>query len=161
MKDLIGIESRLEYNENLFGTADLVLVGEKRLLIGDLKTGAGNIVSPVENKQLMTYAGMALKTLKQFPEEVHLAIIQPPDEENPLKVWKTTPEVIFDHMVQVEQAMLSDHLSAGTHCRWCPCRASCPELHALATNAASLDLDGLTPAGWKDALEHAAVLKPW
>ena len=31
----------------------------------------------------------------------------------------------------------------------------------MAVNAASLELDGLNPTQWKDALELSAILKPW
>jgi hypothetical protein len=161
----LGIEKRLTYNEQLFGTADLVDWNDERILICDLKTGSGNMVSPQNNKQLMTYAGMYLHNCvldyPPYPRKVTLAIIQPPDEERPLKTWDTDIQTIEKHMEEVRDAMMRTDLNAGKHCRWCPVRASCHKLHELATNAMSLDLDGLTPEGWKDALDMAVILKPW
>ena len=160
--DEVFIEVRMKHSEELYGTADLIVRKDDRLIVCDLKTGAGNIVHPKENKQLMTYAGMALDTIGvKGIEAIELVIVQPPDEDCPVKFWPTTPEDINQHMAKVQIAMEADHIQPGLHCKWCPVRASCPELHELAVGAASLDLDGLTPDGWKDALELAAILKPW
>ena len=158
--DLIGIETRLELDSKLYGTADLVLVGDKRLLIGDLKSGSGLLVSPVENAQLLTYASMALLNLAVEPEEVHLCIIQPPDDIQ-LKLWVTDVATVRAHAEKVLLAMGGNELVAGKHCKWCPCRASCPQLTAVAKSAMQVDLDGLSGEGWAEALQMAEILKPW
>lgn len=159
--DMIGIETKLRYSNKLFGTADLVLHNHERAAIIDLKTGAGNLVSPEDNLQLLTYAGIWMNSAKVIPPEIHLTIIQPPDDIQ-CKTWVTTPARVEQHMDDVRWAMKNpDVIKAGKHCRWCPVRASCPELHAIATNAKTLDLDGLTPDGWADALEMAEILKTW
>ena len=159
--DEMRVEVRAKFSDELYGTADCVLIDDNLITVIDLKTGAGNMVSPVDNKQLMTYAGMVLAELPVTDIKVRLVIIQPPDDRDPVKVWDTASDVVRDHMRQVMVAMESEHLEAGGHCKWCPVRASCPILHQTAMNAASLSLDGLTPEKWALALEWAEVLKPW
>jgi hypothetical protein len=159
--DIVWIERKLIYSEKLFGTGDLVCFSDERLLICDLKTGAGNLVSPTENKQLMTYAAMALEYMPRMPKEIHLVIVQPPDENYVVKQWTTDVETIDAHMQDVRAAMASEDINPGTWCKWCPVRASCRALHNLAVTAASVELDGLDGLGWKNALEMAEILDTW
>jgi hypothetical protein len=155
------IEEKVYFSKDLFGTVDLILYNHERLLICDLKTGHGNMVSPELNHQLMTYAGIFLtRKAKVIPPEIHLAIIQPPDTPQQ-KVWVTNEEVIWEHMDRIKMAMDSQQLNAGSWCKWCPVRASCPELHKVATNAMSLDLDGLDPDQWAETLQMAEILDKW
>jgi hypothetical protein len=37
-------------------------------------------------------------------------------------------------------------LAAGSHCRWCDAKASCPVIHAKAQEVASLDFSAIAPA---------------
>jgi len=157
----IRIEVKAKLNDRLYGTADCVLIDKDRLTIIDLKTGAGNMVSPVENLQLLTYAGLVLSGLNYAPSKVRLVIIQPPDERDPVKLWDTNLERVVSHMNQVGVAMESEHLEAGHWCQYCPVKASCPVMRSAALNASSLSLDGLSPEQWAEALKWAKMLKPW
>ena len=159
--DKVYLEKELYYSADLFGTADMVVDKGTHLIICDLKTGSGNMVSAWENRQLMTYAAMA-----KLPEHdvIELVIVQPPAEE-PMNKYLTTGARIDEHLTAVLEALgkscSPDHLSAGDHCRWCQARAACPELHRMVTNAMNTDLDGLTPEKWAEVLGWAQVLKPW
>ncbi|MCP3868716.1 MAG: DUF2800 domain-containing protein, partial [Gammaproteobacteria bacterium] len=156
------VEERDMWDDDLYGTPDCVLVDYDRVVVIDLKTGS-HLVSPVENYQLMIYAGMVLKTLGLLDvwKKVRLVIVQPPDERDPVKMWDTNTVEIAAFMEKVEEAMVSDHLAAGEWCKYCPVAASCTIKHELAVNAASLSLDGLSPEGWAKALHYAELLDPW
>ncbi|MCP3870146.1 MAG: DUF2800 domain-containing protein, partial [Gammaproteobacteria bacterium] len=156
------VEERAKWDDDLYGTADCVLIDDERVTVIDLKTGS-HLVSPVENYQLMIYAAMVLKDLGYMDvwKKVRLVIVQPPDERDPVKVWDTNTVEIAAFMEKVEEAMTSDHLAAGEWCRYCPVAASCTVKHELAVNAASLSLDGLSPEGWAKALHYAELLDPW
>lgn len=161
--DNILVEVKSVWSDKLFGTADCVLIDDDRVTVIDLKTGAGNLVSPVVNRQLMTYAGMVLAGMDKLDvwTKVRLVIIQPPDEDDPVKIWDTNSIIIGAHMAEVELAMESDAMEAGEHCRWCPVAPSCPIKHEIAVNAAALSLDGLSPEKWAQALNWAELLGPW
>ena len=63
--------------DDLWGSADVILYNDDVLEIVDLKTGAGTLVSEVDNAQLQSYAQAAIDTFKIFPKEIRLTIIQP------------------------------------------------------------------------------------
>ena len=159
----VFIETRVRFDDRLYGTADLIFATPSHIVVCDLKTGAGNMVWPEDNKQGLTYAGLYVMGIEysNIPDNIWIAIIQPPHTNNVLKTWKTDLQTVMSHMNDVVMAMEQDHLKAGSWCRWCPARANCSKLHELATNAQSLNLDGMSSAGWKDALELAAILEPW
>lgn len=157
--DQMWIESKLTYSDALFGTADLELYDGARVLIGDLKTGRVPVPA-YDNKQLLTYAAMALDSGAGLNcEEIHLVIFQPSISDSP-DVWVTDTGTVYSHLVDVEAMMLSDAAAVGEHCRYCPVKPSCPDIKAIASKAGG-SLDGLTPDEWADTLAMVAVLAPW
>ncbi len=122
--DVLHVEYRSVYSDILYGTADAVLVGDGNIVVADLKTG-NHMVSPENNKQLLTYAMMSIDNLKLTPDSVSLSIIQPPNEAKPVRVWQTDMERITKHKTEVEHALASNELKSGDHCTWCPARNLC------------------------------------
>jgi len=70
------VEERLKYSEDLYGTIDYGLVGDKSCVLIDFKYGQGVEVEALENPQLMCYA---LCVLQKYPtlENFHIFIYQP------------------------------------------------------------------------------------
>jgi hypothetical protein len=169
------IEQRLEYSALLFGTPDLLAVDQDWLEVVDLKTGAGIMVEPEENDQLLCYAWMALKKFyTQQPGKraqatfkgVRLTIVQPPDEENPVKSWETTSDHVMAWGVKAEAAIQtaiegSFNLVPGEHCRFCKAKPVCPKLMGHVTEALPIIVRELRPdklAGW---LDKADLMQQW
>jgi hypothetical protein len=129
------IETRVAYSPLLGGTADFMAWDmDGTLDVVDLKTGAGVAVDPDDNKQLLTYAGMALATTPQLKgiSRVRLTIVQPPSDP-PVKTWETTRERVEQHMVEAQAAIDASLTPAqtpvpGDHCRWCKAKPICPTL---------------------------------
>lgn len=78
------VEQRLDLSPitgepGAFGTADAVVINDKRLHIVDLKYGQGERVNAVDNPQLLLYAAAALETFDALGpfEEVEVHIVQP------------------------------------------------------------------------------------
>ena len=158
----------------LFGTADLVTVTKDWLDIVDLKTGAGIMVSPEENEQLLTYAGMVYLTLAKMgnkrgklPSRVRLTIVQPPDTEHPVKTWETTIAHVLYHMGAVEDAIRkaiqgATELRPGEWCRFCRAKAACPALRgdvieALGTAETPAMMPRASLAQWLDRADRLMV----
>jgi len=175
MADEAAIEERLEYSALLFGTPDLRVVDGEWLEIVDLKTGAGIMVSPVENDQLLCYAFMALRRLyaqqtgkKARPKfkGIRLTIVQPPDEDEPIKSWDTTSDHVIGWGVRAEAAIAaalegSVDLVPGEHCRFCKAKSVCPKLMGHVTEALPIVVRELAPdrlAGW---LDKADLMQQW
>jgi hypothetical protein len=172
VSDFACIEQRLEYSPLLFGTPDLMMgfndVDEPGglLEIVDLKTGAGILVNAEENEQLMTYAWMALVAFRKVGrdfERVRLTIVQPPDEDRPVKSWDTTAERIFEHAERCVQAIDEAlaggaELVPGDHCRFCKAKPTCPKLRGEVVEALGGGLPTtMTPlalAVWLDRAER-------
>ena len=169
------VEERQEYSNLLFGTPDFVALGPDWLEVVDLKTGAGIMVEPEENDQLLCYAWMALKKLyaqqpgkKAVPKfkGVRLTIVQPPDEENPVKSWETTSDHVMAWGVKAEAAIQtaiegSFNLVPGEHCRFCKAKPVCPKLMGHVTEALPVIVRELRPdklAGW---LDKADLMQQW
>lgn len=133
--------------EGLQGTADyLNWVGDDTLVVLDYKHGAGVTVDPVGNKQLLTYALLAMQ-LYGKRDRVIIGIAQPramdlDETELPgVRVWEATFDDVNRHAGDVRDAIhvarsKAPPINAGDHCRWCPAKASCPELHQLVLKQA-------------------------
>lgn len=150
----------------LFGTPDLLLgvTKEDVLEVVDLKTGAGILVDPEENDQLLTYAYLALLCLPLYKyTNVRLTIVQPPDEGNEVKTWLTSAKRVWEHGRKVEAAIAEAlaggaELVPGEWCRFCKAKPTCPRLRGEVVEA----LGGALPstmtvaslAQWLDRAER-------
>jgi len=136
----------------MFGTADAVIVNEfGRLQVIDFKYGAGIVVDPEENSQLIYYAlGVAHKFHYNFAD-VEIVIIQPRAEvldENgepqTTRSWVTTIDNLKEwrNKFSLGVALCKSEnppMSAGDHCRFCPAAAMCPEISDRALKQAQVD----------------------
>lgn len=121
------------------GTLDVAIVGKKRILILDLKYGAGVSVYAERNKQLATYAESLIRGLEQveeFPAEFPLELIiwQPRDRNDPevCRSWKLTRgelSLFCETEIGVAaQQILSGHKGVfcpGEACKFCPATGIC------------------------------------
>jgi hypothetical protein len=167
---VVRIEERVEHSDLLFGTPDLIAIDDEWLEVVDLKTGAGIMVEPEENDQLLAYAYMVLLKRKRFdlpmPKGVTLTIVQPPDEAKPVKSWETTSTFVLAWGVKAEAAIRaalagSFDLVPGEHCRFCKAKPVCPKLMGHVVEALPVVVRELRPerlAGW---LDKADLMQQW
>ena len=145
-------EQTYELNPETGGTADVVAVTkDKTLIIVDWKFGQGIAVPAVGNVQGLFYAMVSEgKALQTPPSFISLAIIQPipsRDDNETLKIWDVPSDVYEAFKRTYIAAQKATGLNAGSHCRWCPAAATCPEktgeaVKALTMNPTKLDTLG-------------------
>lgn len=131
----------------MFGTADAVIAEPfGTLTVIDFKYGAGIVVDPKDNTQMLYYAlGVAHAHDYNF-EKVRLVIIQPRAEHD--------GGIVREHIFPIEELMMWEEffrrgveacedplapLKAGEHCRFCPAAAICPEISSKAMVQAKID----------------------
>jgi len=169
-----AIEKRLEhpreYKTLLFGTPDLRCWKDDWLEIVDLKTGAGILVDPEENDQLLCYAYLAIARMSPTErlacKRVILTIVQPPDEVRPVKSWETTYEHVIDWAdrakAAIEAALAgSFDLVPGDHCRFCKAKPVCPKLMGHVVEALPVVVRELRPDNLAKWLDKADLMQQW
>lgn len=126
----------------MYGTADYWCYWPwlKRLLVADLKYGAGVFVSAEDNTQALYYAvGLMLSRPTLEIETVELAIVQPRcmrDTEvegiRTAEVSRFELDLFHQRIRQGIEATTQRNapLKSGDHCRFCPAAAICPEVLA-------------------------------
>jgi hypothetical protein len=152
----------------MYGTADLVALqvipntengdGEVlRLIVADLKTGAGVVVEAVDNAQAQYYAlGALLQIERDHPEhrgrivEVEIVIMQPRayHVDGPVRRWTVAYDDLLgftaDLLAAAHRTMAPNApLMPGDHCRFCPAAGRCPALARAAQEAAQIEFDTL------------------
>lgn len=114
-----------------FGSADIIIVYDGGIFIGDYKHGAGVEVSAKENVQLMIYAYGALQMFDSiYPiSEVHMAILQP--RISNISEWSISRDELLKWANEVvkPRAKLAyegkGEYSCGSWCRFCKARSTC------------------------------------
>lgn len=133
----------------LFGRADVQLLSCARhaLEVVDYKNGAGVLVSPRDNPQLLYYAAGALAMLSPemlaATDTVRLTVVQPnARDQDKVRSWDTT---VLDVLIWVDTVLLpgvravqakNAPLNPGAWCRFCPVAHGCPQLVQDAQDAA-------------------------
>lgn len=164
----------------MFGTSDCVAYhkGERKLIVGDYKHGAGVPVEVEDNSQLKYYALGALLQLDPSwrVEEIEMAIIQPraPHRNGPVRRWSTTLTHILDYASELIEAakrtmIPNAELVAGKHCRFCPAQPQCPALHKETLDVAKTEFDNkplldprlLGPDQLGYILDRADIIEDW
>lgn len=163
-----------------FGTVDVAIVEPFGTLhIIDYKDGF-EWVGHIDNTQMIYYAlGICYEEGFDFGE-VKTTIYQPKtgkagevyeprtDTFNVNKLYRF--EKFFIDAIEVcESATEDSHLNAGSHCRWCPAKVSCPALTRSSFEMAKLDFSevvqpspkSLTSDQIKTLLDRAAYIKLW
>jgi hypothetical protein len=151
---------------DMYGTADLVAYNdvEKRLIVIDLKSGAGIVVPAKGNPQLRYYALGAVLSLPGLAiDDIDMFIIQP-------RVADPVKRDIIDSLELLEwSADLLDAARAtqaidapavaGDHCRFCLAKPACItyELHALEAARDDFDvIEGEITVSMPDPAELSA-----
>lgn len=168
-----GVELKVslaERVEGCFGTADMVVVDDRKIHIIDLKLGKGVMVDAERNVQLMIY-GLGVLDMLGFLyeiETVELTIVQPRIEH--FSTWEISAEELLSWGKEVFEPGAAKALSgegefmAGDHCRFCKarftCRARAEEYLKLA------QMEFAEPALMSDeeiaeVLSKADALKKW
>lgn len=152
--------------EGATGTGDAIILADNgvELQVHDLKYGRGNAVSPVENKQLMTYALGALKlaeVLGYEPTRVRLVIHQPRIIRAPQEWTLSVKQLVEEFMPEVEkgaeradaaqvcfdnhEGFLADHYYSPSDeaCKWCKAKADCKALAAFVQETVGADFAAL------------------
>jgi Protein of unknown function (DUF2800) len=153
----------------MFGWVDIATVNHSLVEIVDFKNGAGVVVPPKDNPQLLYYAAGVLSELrnaKPFPPRVRLTIVQPhaPGVE-PIRSWDTTAVDVLmwvdDVLGPAVRACAEPNapLVPGPWCRFCPAVRHCPRLIKDAVEMAKREFDDVAiptePAELADALDIA------
>jgi hypothetical protein len=171
--------------EPLFGTVDAALLHDRETLeIVDYKNGAGVVVSPVENPQLLYYAAGVMLHLPPAQREqvqvIKLTIVQPhAPRAAPVWSWETTP---LDLLMWIDDVLVPGveacaqpdaPFNAGAWCRFCPAAHACPKLHEAAVAMAQhefapfieaplVEVAGAAPSRQlADALDLAELAQLW
>lgn len=114
-----------------FGTADMVIVTDRKIHVIDLKLGKGVMVDAEHNEQLMLYGLGVLDFYEVLYdiETVELTIVQPRLEHfstweipvDDLKAWASE-----ELEPKAEMALAGEgEYKAGDHCRFCKARFTC------------------------------------
>lgn len=117
--------------EGCFGTADMVIVTQKKIHVIDLKLGKGVMVDAEHNEQLMIY-GLGVLDFYEILydiETVELTIVQPRLEH--LSTWEISVEELkawaeAELEPKAKMALAGEgEYKAGDHCRFCKARFTC------------------------------------
>lgn len=167
--------SPLNPPEPMFGTADAVITGGRRLDVVDLKYGQGVPVEVNGNTQLLYYVLGALVhawqtslsckwqeacsggdevigwALEQF-DDIWVHIVQPraPHADGPIRTAHVSHQEVRDfaaHLMLKAGATLAPDapLHAGSWCKFCPAQAFCPEVKRYAIELAQKDFTVVEP----------------
>lgn len=138
---------------DLFGTTDLRLrVPYSRLIVEDYKHGAGQPVEAQNNKQLLYYAYGSYLSLPEDDRDnypvIEMVIIQPRTPGDAIDSWEVATDEVIDFGAEllVRASATNDPdapLNAGTWCKYCPAKVSCPALRETIQREAGLDFVNL------------------
>lgn len=166
----------------MFGTVDAAIVDLfGRLVVLDYKYGAGVLVEPEENSQMVYYAlGIAHRYDFNF-SEVEVVVIQPRAYH---ESGETTRSWVFsiDELKEWEEKFREGakrtedpfaELRAGDHCKFCPAQILCPEISNKALERAKIVFDdvrgvesmpaprSVTPDALGVLLDAAGKIETW
>lgn len=160
-------ETRLYYDENLWGRSDFALYrpSTKTLYVVDYKHGAGLIVNAWDNPQGLVYSLLKIKALaNRGIAKVVFVILQPRIEarSEPVKIAEYDPVDLLEFEDDVVDAMkrnelaeqftagplemfAGEWLTRGSHCQWCKANfaGGCPHVTWDLEEMAQSDLSGL------------------
>jgi Protein of unknown function (DUF2800) len=143
---VVAVERQVQFPNlpGVFGTLDVILRNKDTVLHVDFKFGQGvpvyatypiNLDEDKVNEQLMFYAVAARYTLHKLvyakDDRLVVAIIQPRIEGEPLSYTQVHDWELSDFETRMQKAIVTA-LSPqaprhkGEHCRWAPCKVTCP-----------------------------------
>lgn len=138
---------RPELHPEMFGTIDCKItpitgVDQFVLEIVDYKNGAGVVVSPENNAQMLYYAALEIFDEGDYPDDgkVILTIVQPNSYVDPkVRSWATTVKYIKDFAeTELVPGMRrgADWFDIGKWCQFCPAKLICPAMSNRALELA-------------------------
>lgn len=140
---------KLPHHPEFWGTCDAVVVDGERMTVVDLKAGRGVAVEADYNGRLNPQLGMyALGAMSAFPDrtftEIEIVIVQP--RFGGIKRRTTTRaelEDLAEEMLAAASNAVSDNprFEAGSHCKFCLARQTCPALREEVYRLARMDFD--------------------
>lgn len=138
----------------LFGTVDAAALSlwDETLEVVDYKNGAGVVVNPVENPQLLYYAAGVLHRLsaheRALVRRIRLTIVQPhAGGVAPIRSWEIIP---LDLLMWIDDVLVPGvkactqpdaPFNPGSWCRFCPVSHACPRLHEDALAVAKREFE--------------------
>ncbi len=184
--DILYVEKRFNLRRihpGLFGTSDTVLIKVKlkKIIVFDLKYGAGIAVEAEENEQLQYYCVGALLESNAGVLDAEVVIVQPRafHEEGPVRRWAFPAVEIFDFVEDLKadaQATEDPNapLRAGEWCRFCPAAPICKTLKDYVNEMAKQDFGPVPttaaaaefrpiydPAALNEVLRALPTIKSW
>lgn len=173
----LWIENRLSLEsikENMFGTADAIIVSREYIEVADLKYGKGVVVEVEDNPQLALYAIGALVHLAKhgikFNDdfEVKLTIAQPraAHSDGPIRSTTKTIAQLKDFKDLVKKAIEISELEnapfgpSDDNCRWCEGAPTCRAFAEHNLRVAQLEFADMlkTPLEVKQKLPNVEEL---
>lgn len=142
------VENRLSLlpitGEKASGTADAIIIGDKKLTVVDLKTGMVR-VDAANNSQLRIYALAALEAYAFYDdiEEVELTIVQPAIDNISKEVMSVA--ALQEYGLYVSEQAGKIHAGEVVYepsektCKYCRAKHKCPALNDYVAEAIALD----------------------
>lgn len=181
---VLHIEQRVKVNDQVYGTADVVIwiPSQKLLIVVDLKYGAGVAVEVHGNLQLKIYALATLLTFKYPATKVTATIVQPrcPHTDGPIRSVSYDVVDLLDFHADLEDAVervgwayvdegnghaIEPHLQPSEKgCRWCLAAPKCPALKQRAQTLAKQVFAPGLPYDAKalaETLDFLPILEGW
>ena len=169
----ILVEQRVDFSEFVpdgFGTADLLIVFDKEIIVVDFKYGKGVKVDAEMNPQMMCYALGALQMFDDLYEieKVTLFIVQPRMTAiSDFEISKTDLLTWAEKILKPAAKSAFDgegEFKAGEHCRFCKVKAKCRKRAEYNLELAKYDFQ--MPSTLEDSeiemiLEKADSLASW
>lgn len=129
----IAIERKLDLSEYIlggFGTADCIMIGDRRLRVIDFKYGKGVPVSAEDNEQLKIYALGVIAAYRQLfdIDFIEMSIFQPRISNISTCTMPIGDLLAFGEVVKQQAALAikgEGKQTPGDWCRFCRARAQC------------------------------------
>jgi len=154
-------EVEMSMSEDIGGTSDIIAWSKDTRFIVDWKFGQGVEVEAEGNLQLLFYAMLDEHLYGTTNHNLAVAIIQPMPSRSgkTLKTWNVPNDVFEMFKQSFMQAVNSEGLSAGPHCRYCPAAPTCPEKTGEARAALMSSPEDLALVA--ENLDRALNLESW
>lgn len=140
-------------DEEVKGTADKIIYQKgNKLKVYDFKYGKGVVVDPKENEQATIYAiGVMDSEAGWAYDEIELVIIQPRAGGDSVRRWTVPTGYLLAFKVMLRESVVNTRkpnapLKAGTWCRFCPAKATCPEVYKHVQRQAAVVFADKAPA---------------
>lgn len=140
---------KLPHHDEFWGTCDAIAVDGSRIVCVDLKAGRGVAVEVDYNGRINPQLGMyLLGAMSRFPDreftDIEMVIVQP--RFGGIKRRAVAPhelQELVEEMLSAAQNALGENprYEAGSHCKFCLARATCPTLRGEVFRLAKMDFD--------------------